>query len=53
MELTDPRTLQSVIKANGASDIEATYTVSADGRSMIRAQRSASGGIVKTVYVRQ
>jgi hypothetical protein len=53
MELTDARTLQSVIKANGATDMEASYTVSADGRSMVRAQGSASGGIINTVYVRQ
>jgi hypothetical protein len=53
MGLTDARTLQSVIKANGATDTKATYTVSADGRSMVRAQRSASGGIINTVYVRQ
>jgi hypothetical protein len=53
MELTDARTLQSVLTANGASDTEATYTVSAVGRSMVRAQRSASGAIINTVYVRQ
>jgi hypothetical protein len=53
MELTDARTLQSVIKANGATDVEATYTLSADGGSMVRAQRSVSGGIINTVYLRQ
>jgi hypothetical protein len=53
MELTDARTLHSVIKANGATDVEATYTVSGDGRSMVRAQRSASGGTINTVYVRE
>ena len=53
MELIDARTLQSVIKANGDIDTEVTYTVSSDGRSMVRAQDSVTGGSNNTVYVRQ
>ena len=52
MELLDDRTLEAVFKANGDVDEESTYTVSSDGRSMIRTQRSVDGGSIKTVYSR-
>jgi hypothetical protein len=53
MKLIDARTLQSVIKANGDTDTEVTYTVSSDGRSMVRTQNSVTGDSINTVYVRQ
>jgi hypothetical protein len=52
MQLLGDRTLEAVFKANGDVDEESTYTVSSDGRSMIRTQRSVDGGSIKTVYSR-
>jgi hypothetical protein len=53
MKVIDARTLRAVLKVNGDMDAELVYTVSSNGRSMIRAQRSVTGDSMETVYNRR
>jgi hypothetical protein len=51
MRQIDDRTLAAELKVNRDLHEASVYTVSADGRTMTRTQRSSTGAVIKTVYV--
>lgn len=53
MTMTDAGVLKALVKAGGETVARSTYTVSADGRSMIERTVSASGRSLTTAYRRQ
>jgi hypothetical protein len=53
MKPGDARSREAVVKVNGDTETESVYTVSSDGRSMTRTQRSVTGGSIETLYNRR